>query len=288
MTSLILGTAQFGLPYGITNSEGKIQRDHVFGLLDQALENGVTCLDTSPNYGDAESILGEYSSLNRFQLVSKSSNDDQSYVPQVEQSLSRLKVNTLNVFLTHGADALTEKNADLRFARLLELKEMGLVERIGASIYSSDQIDTILANFDVDVVQVPFNVFDQRLLAEGHLKKLKSRGIAIHVRSIFLQGLLLSSDQQMSAFFDPLLAHIEKFEHFCKTHQLSRLEACCAFINSHKDDLEGVLFGVTKPTELQGVVDAFKVNPEGVMWQDLGYQDAEILDPRNWPIVSRT
>lgn len=286
MTSLILGTAQFGLPYGITNRFGKIQRDRVFRLLDDALKAGVKHLDTSPHYGEIESVLGKYSAINQFAVISKSSNDDLPYEAQVEKSLTRLGRDNLNFFLTHGADALTEEKADLRFTQLIGLKEKGLVKHIGASIYCKEQIDFILENFDVDLLQLPFSIFDQRLLEENYLQKLKARGVSVHVRSIFLQGLLLASNPPLPDYFEPLIAHLKKFSEFCKAHNLSRIQACCAFINSHQDFVDGALFGVTTANEFKEVAEAFKAEFPHLPWRDMAFFHPEKLDPRNWPVVN--
>lgn len=283
MTSFILGTAQFGLAYGITNSAKKIQKDNVFRMLEKAAEHGITYLDTAPAYGDAETVLGEYEGLNQFNIISKSSDDDGDYVEQAEATLGRLGRPMLDLYLTHGADALCGTGAEERFAGLKTLKERGLARRIGASVYTLEQIDFICGNFDVDVLQVPLNIFDQRLIVDGTLGKIASRGIAVHARSIFLQGLLLSSAQDLPEYFAPISKHLEAFDQFCQTHAISRLDACCGFIKAQFDHLDGVLFGVHTEHHLDEICTAFKTAPLGLDYAAIAYHGKQGLDPRDWP-----
>lgn len=69
---------------------------------------------------------------------------------------------------------------------------------------SPEQVDSLLSNFDFDLIQVPFNVFDARLTRDGQLSTLKNKNVEIHTRSAFLQGMLLN--------FDNLPKHFKTWE----------------------------------------------------------------------------
>lgn len=69
---LCLGTAQFGLAYGITNAAGQVQEDAVAPLLLQAQEARIGWLDTAQAYGNAEAVLGrQLPAAHGFRLISK-------------------------------------------------------------------------------------------------------------------------------------------------------------------------------------------------------------------------
>ena len=61
-------------------------------------------------------------------------------------------------------------------------------------MYNSKQLKSLLSVMTPDIVQVPVNVFDQRLIKDGSIGALSDRKIKIHIRSIFLQGLMLMDE----------------------------------------------------------------------------------------------
>ena len=190
LSRISLGTAQFGLDYGITNNTGQIDSDEADLILAECLAIGINSLDTAIAYGNSEALIGTHGQ-GRFAIISKlppipdDSSDVQGWVDEhITSSLSRLRITQLDTLLLHQPSDLTGKHGENLYSAITQLKKDRLISRFGVSIYSPQDLDGLLGNFVLDVVQTPFNVFDQRINA--HLEQLTSLGIEIHARSIFL------------------------------------------------------------------------------------------------------
>ena len=205
---LALGTAQFGYNYGITNKNGKISLKAGKKILEFAEKSGMNTIDTAMNYGNCEQQLGKLGVKNWF-IISKlppipnNCDDISSWISsKIEFSLNSLKVDYLGGLLLHRPEQLLKKNGSMIYDNLLNLKKIGKVSKIGISIYDPLELDNICSQFKFDIVQVPFNIFDRRLFYSGWLKRLKIEGIEVHVRSVLLQGLLMSSIKKTPSGFE--------------------------------------------------------------------------------------
>ena len=177
INKLAIGTAQFGLNYGVTNHSGKVKIKEVIKILDRANNSGIYTIDTSANYGNSEEVLGKIGVKN-CQVITKTImlNDDVNIVVDCfEKSLLRLNINQAEGILIHNFDDIKNKNFDVLLKRLEEFKRDDVVKKIGFSTYTPKQVDFLLENFDFDLIQLPFNVFDNRLIEGGQLKKLKKK-----------------------------------------------------------------------------------------------------------------
>jgi len=202
---LCLGTAQFGLAYGITNGTGQVSEAAVAQLLDQAEGAGIRWLDTAQAYGNAEAVLGrQLPATHGFRLISKlpaqpqpgfNPQDADAWEQALVASCQRLGVQGLDGLLLHAPADLQKPGGHHLEAWLLGLRERGLVQRIGVSIYAAQDLEGLNPAL-LDLVQLPLSLFDQRLLQGGTLARLRARGTAIHARSLYLQGLLLTPAAQ--------------------------------------------------------------------------------------------
>ena len=193
MSKLVIGTAQFGLDYGITNHDGQVPINEVKKILNFAKKNNINTLDTASNYGNSEDVLGKIC-VGDYHIITKTTslkNGANEVIKNFHHSLKKIKKTKVKGLLVHNIEEVKDSQFSVVFKQLNELKRQGLVEKIGFSTYTPKQIDFLLNNFDFDLVQLPFNVFDNRLIQGGQLKALKKKKIEIHARSIFLQGLLL-------------------------------------------------------------------------------------------------
>lgn len=198
---LCIGTAQFGLPYGITNSNGVVNETEVERILEYASKRSINLLDTAQAYGSAESVLGRtIHGHHRFHIISKlpsqhqhfySCKDAQRWEKAFHQTLLDLQQEKLDSFLLHRPTDLAKPGANHLLHWLRSLRDRGLVNRLGVSIYSSDDLYYVPEDV-LQVVQLPLSLYDQRLLTDGTIDKLSSLGTAIFARSLFLQGLLLT------------------------------------------------------------------------------------------------
>ena len=283
---LALGTAQFGLNYGIANQAGQVLINDAATILDCAAAAGLDTLDTAIAYGDSEDRLGQIG-VNQWQIVSKlpqlpdRSLDVSGWVrASVMGSLKRLKVCCLGGLLLHHPADLLGTQGDALYAAMAELKSLGVVKKIGISIYQPDELDTLLEHMAFDVVQAPFNIFDRRLIDSGWLGRLGHLGVELHVRSVFMQGLLLMPGALRPAKFQRWQPLWDEWERWLSVHQLTPLEACLRYALSF-NEIRRVIVGVDTPGQLKEIMTAASGNLPPVS-VGLRSTDVALLNPSNW------
>lgn len=288
MTQIALGTAQFGMKYGVMNQAGQVARDQVSHILDYADQEGIRLLDTAAAYGDSESILSAcINSDADFDIVTKLPNLV-SYACEKDikkiflDSLEHLGRKNIYAVLLHRADNLLGNNADQVYKALSELKLDGYVSKIGISTYFPQQVFEIFKIFDLDIVQLPLNIFDQRFISSGCIDYLKSNNIEIHVRSVFLQGLLLAKEGKLPSYFDRSKKYFDEYLAFLKKIGINQLQAAVDFIKTTEVDY--AIFGVEAVSQLKQIVTAWRVNHSDVNYGALACTDENLLIPSNWKL----
>lgn len=283
---LCLGTVQFGLPYGITNQFGQVPEVEVRRILELAASSGISLLDTAQAYGAAETVLGHcWPTDAPRRLISKLSAGAprQSWEKNLITSLQRLQTLKLDGFLLHRASDLLAPDGAALLDWLEGLRDRGLVERIGVSIYDASELEGLpLAR--LQLVQLPLSIYDQRLIRDGTVERLQDLGIAVHVRSVLLQGLLLQSSHEWPDHLSTSFRehHARWLEHL---HQegLCPLAGALGFVRAC-EGVEGVLVGVVSAQELAQVLQvwsqAVASPPEAS--RDWGWKKSVDLDPRRW------
>lgn len=230
MSKIALGTAQFGLDYGINNQRGQVPKEEVFSILSAASEAGIDTLDTASSYGNSENIIGEFikKSNKQFKIISKAGALNGSGIkPVVLSSLDKLGVDSFYGYLIHGFQHYLQ--APEMWQGLSELKLAGKIKKIGLSIYTPEELEHILRReMDLDVVQVPYNIFDRRF--EPYFPILKGKHIEIHVRSIFLQGIVFKNPEEIEDGIAMLKDKIRKISLLAEKEQLSRVSLCLNFV----------------------------------------------------------
>jgi aryl-alcohol dehydrogenase-like predicted oxidoreductase len=206
---IVLGTAQFGLNYGINNKSGRISDEELKEIFSVCIAKGIKYFDTAYSYGDSEERIGKYSRENniKFNIISKLPGCKPEEVSgTVRNSLNKLNVETFYGYLIHNTKFFNE-NPEV-FDALFKLKETGLINKIGFSLYNIDELEMLFdKKVNFDLVQVPYNIFDHRF--EPYFKILKEKNIEIHTRSVFLQGLFFMNPGNL---IGGLLAAKEKIE----------------------------------------------------------------------------
>ncbi len=294
MAGMGLGTVQFGLDYGVSNRLGRTPEIEVGRILEYAVENGMEVLDTAPGYGDCEAILGRVlPPSHRLRIVTKtpclgkasvSRRDQQSLKQSCYRSLEKLRQSELYALLVHHADDLLLPGGELLLEALRQLKQDGCINKVGVSVYTGEQIDAVLGLFTPDLVQVPVNILNQRLIQSGHLKRLKEAGVEIHARSVFLQGLLLMDIDDLGDFFKPIRHHLAGLHDDLARHGISRLAAALDFaLGCQWIDI--VLVGVAALTELVEICQAVTTRPRQPLdYSRWAHNDRRFLDPAAWPM----
>jgi aryl-alcohol dehydrogenase-like predicted oxidoreductase len=282
-----LGTVQFGLPYGISNTNGQTALDESHRILQVASENGINILDTAVSYGQSESTIGSFHSGN-FKVVTKIpflNLESPQIGKQVTRHFnsSRLQLNSDSVYglLLHRPDQLLEPRGKEIWHELEILKNTGVVEKIGISISSFFDLDTILNQYAIDLVQAPFNPFDQRLISGGWLKRLKSQGVEIHSRSAFLQGLLLMEQHEIPMKFHRWASNFDHWHTSLRDLGISPLEACLQFPFSIPE-IDCVLVGVNSVVHLGEILGISQKEFVDDYWSSFECNDDLLISPSLW------
>ena len=287
MSKLALGTVQFGIDYGI-NSGVKVETDEVSRIINYARNNGINLLDTAQLYGSSEKVLGDANTQD-FNVVSKTRGFDKEDITEsianfvisdLNQSLKLLKRNSLYALLVHHGEDLLRPGGEIIFNKLQILKDKGLVSKIGVSAYIDNQLINIIDRFDIDIIQLPMNILDSRLIDNGLLNKIYSKGIEIHTRSIFLQGLLLMNPKKRPKIFDRWSSLWKIWDEWLYDNKLSALEATLRYMIS-LPEISRVLVGVDNKDQLQNIIKALKGNIPTIP-KELSINDPHLLNPGNW------
>ena len=291
---LCLGTAQFGLAYGITNTSGQVSEAEVGRVLCEANQARICWLDTAQAYGNAEAVLGcQLPAAHGFRLISKlpaqpqpefSAQDVDAWEQAFRASCQRLGMRGLDALLLHAPADLAKPGGQHLEAWLLGLREQGLVQRLGVSIYAAEELDGVNQAL-LDLVQLPLSLYDQRLLQSGTLARLRSRGTSIHARSLYLQGLLLTPAAQWPRWVSTeVLAHQQALEALAEQRNCRLIDLALGFAREQQD-LEAVVLGVCSVRELSELQQAWAaVSPwQEDEWRIWALQDSDMLDPRCWP-----
>lgn len=248
---LCLGTVQFGLKYGIKNEiKRQPTNEESFSVLKMAIDSDVTCFDTASVYGNAEDVLGEFGiGKHDVKVVSKLQPGTESIdavEKQVRLSLKRLHMNKLDGYLLHDANDFYKKSV---MKGLQLCKDKGLVEHIGVSIYEPENAIDVVKSRMIDYIQIPYNVFDQRLNKTNFFEIVETNDIKVFARSAFLQGLLLMDSDKIPSNLIIAKPWLEKFNEIIHAYDYSRTEAAFLFSYCHKG-ISKVVFGVDTKAQL--------------------------------------
>jgi len=282
---LALGTAQFGLAYGIASPQPQIGFAESKAIIDSASRQGMTVLDTAMGYGDSESRLGQigvqtWKVISKLPEVPAGENVTTWITTAVKASLEKLKIESLYGLLLHRpAQLLSDKGPEI-YAALQRLKADGLVQKIGVSIYQPGELDSIFSFAEVDLVQSPLSVLDRRLINSGWLDRLADRGVEVHARSVFLQGLLLMSADQRPAKFDRWASLWASYHEWIASTGLTPLQACIAYVSS-LPQVQQVVVGVNGLNHINEILQA-QTRQEPIWTPDLATEDEQLLNPLAW------
>jgi aryl-alcohol dehydrogenase-like predicted oxidoreductase len=257
-------------------------------MLQFASGSGVDMIDTAIGYGESEICLGE-AGVRDFKLITKlpaippGCIDVSGWVnEQVSASIARLGVEALYGLLLHRSADLLSSNGKSLYHALQKLKDDGQVGKVGVSIYSPQELNAIEQSFSLDLVQAPFNLVDQRLRSTGWLDRLKSIGIEVHARSVFLQGLLLVPRADVPVQFARWERLWDRWHQWLSANNVSALEACLAFPLGI-EGIDRVVVGADNLNQLKQIMDA-SVSPLSIVsFPNLQSDEVNLINPAYWP-----
>lgn len=254
---LILGTAQFGLKYGITNKKGKTPLKEIKKIIKLQKKNKINFLDTAQAYNFEKTHKNL--NLKNFNLIIKlnpfqnKKNADKLLINSVMDIKKSLKMKNIFCLMVHHSKDLLMEDGDKLYKALKYLKDKKITKKIGFSTYGTENIFKILKKFKFDVVQTTFNPFDRRILKNGIYKRLKKKGIEVHVRSIFLQGLLLLKKNKIPNKLRKFENQFKKWNNFVKNTDIKPLDICLNYALSQNFDK--IIVGINNCKQFKQILD---------------------------------
>lgn len=284
---IALGTANFGQRYGVANLAGHLSSDQIKAILHEAFASGIRHLDTAVAYGDSEKVLGRvglrgWSIITKLPPLPPEEQDAQRWVHRlVAQSLERLNIQSLEGVLMHRPADLLESSGQEIYDALHGCKTEGFVSKIGISIYDPSELDSIICRYPLDIVQAPYNVLDRRLATSGWMQRLHSKGLEIHVRSAFLQGLLLMAREDRPAKFNRWNPVWNAWHEWLCGNKIEALHACLGWVMTHPE-VTKIVVGVDGLRHLREILSANELESP-VPPESLARNDLDLINPSRWP-----
>lgn len=254
-------------------------------ILRAAVKAGVSYIDTAPAYGNAESVLSRVRrSLGySFRTISKTMPGDlpSNVVAKARISAELARPEVLDTLLVHHPADLEGLAGDRLWNAMQKLVQEGVCNRLGISASMTDNPIELANRFEPAVMQLPVSLLDQRAITTGVLSTLVARGVEVHARSIFLQGLILSREEQLPQAVRHIFPEIIKRRNMISGAGLDVLQACVAFAVS-RSELTRIVVGVTSAMQLEQILSSANCDSCGLDWSDLGLDDPVVLDPSRW------
>jgi aryl-alcohol dehydrogenase-like predicted oxidoreductase len=287
LSKISLGSAQFGSSYGISNVSGPIDQKVTCDILQLAFDVGILHIDTARSYPNSETFLGRCG-VSRFNIVTKmptipnTIKDVKKWIlTEFNRSLSNLRVDKICGLLLHDSRSLLSTNGEEIIKSLEELRVNGLVDKIGVSVYTPQELSEVYNRFKVDLIQLPLNIFDRRFEESGWLNTLKKDGVEIHARSIFLQGLLLLPRNRIPAKFEIWAHNWSNYHSYLRKSGYSALELCLNY-PLNLLNIDKVVLGVDSPQHLREIVTCAKNDMVTINSEQLSTNEKLLIDPSCW------
>lgn len=278
---LILGTVQFGLNYGVNNTQGKPERENVFQILSFAYKNGIRYLDTAELYGNSHDLIGEFHQLNpdkKFEIITKFPHDfNISLEDKINTYLDQLAVNHIHAILFHSFESYKTHKIEL-------IEKINNVDKIGVSVYTNEQMEVVINDSNIDIIQLPFNLLDNTNLRGDLLKKAKEKNKIIHTRSAFLQGLFFMKKDSPNKIRAKLEKELNIIFDISLKYSIS-LGSLALNYCLRQPNIDGVLIGVDSLAQLKENISYAVSDISDEYVRDINtirINDVELLNPSLW------
>jgi aryl-alcohol dehydrogenase-like predicted oxidoreductase len=285
--SLIIGSAQFGLDYGISNKNGVVAVSEIKKIINLAESNHINEIDSAVNYGSSQAAIG---SINSSLIVSSKlpaidldgDNVEQNITEIITTSLKTLnRANLKNLYL-HNPNQLFEPNGALLYNCLKKLQADKLIKGIGMSVYEPDELEKLMQYFDFDTVQIPFSLVDQRFASNNLLERLVMKNVEINCRSIFLQGLLLMPYKKIPEKFKKWESLFRVWGEWLYENKIDPAHACIAGVKQNQQ-IHNIVIGVESADQLNQAIK-FHNMPDNLVtnFPDISSNDTNLVNPSKW------
>ena len=281
---IIIGSANLNNKYGL---EKNIIRLNEFNtLLNIAFNKGVNIIDTSPSYKNSEEIIGNVKK--KFKIITKipklpaslkNSNIENWVEKIITNSKKKFKKKIIYAVLIQNAEILLSSKGRIIYKTLIKLRKLGYFNKIGISIYNPYFLEKIESRFKFNIIQLPYNIFYRKVFDQKLLKKLKSKKVEIHARSVFLQGLLLKKNLKLPKKLNLLKKAIIKWNIWLKNRKISAIEACLNLILQNRY-IDKLVIGFDSVDNFDEII---KIKKKKIDFKQFKFQiKKNLLDPRSW------
>lgn len=279
MKKISIGTAQFGLKYGVNNKEGKLSQSEINKIINFCIKKKIYHFDTSQSYGDAENKIGVYLKKHKKKLKITTK---VSYLKfnSIKKSIDRLNCIPDTVLFHNFKDFLNNSFRE----KIIKECENYNIKKIGVSIYKNDQLNKVFKVTKINVVQLPLNIIDRYFLESKLLDKLRKKKFEIQIRSIFLQGLLLTNKNSINKKFPQLKKNIEILRNLAQLNKMSINELCLLWAFSIKK-INRIIIGIDNINQLKENLNILKMKKKLIkkdLISKIDFKNSKVLDPRNW------
>ena len=281
---LVIGSAQLGMDYGLFNNK-KISFKEFKKIEKLVLKSKINFIDTATSYGDSEKIIGN-SKLKNLHIITKIKIPNEKNIhiknwvlKEISKSLIKLKINKIYGVLIHDYKDLLGKNGKKYLLSLQELKRRNIIKNIGISVYEPQEIKKIWNFWKPDIIQIPFNPIDNRILESGWFNILKKFKVKIYARSIFLQGLLINEDSSFKINKNYKII-LNKYKNWCLRNNISLMQGCLHFVKQFKK-IDYLVVGFNNYNQLKEIIDVFK-EKQIIIPRKFSTNKINLIDPRKW------
>jgi aryl-alcohol dehydrogenase-like predicted oxidoreductase len=281
---LVMGSAQLGMNYGLFNNK-KISRKEFKKIEKLVINSKIKFIDTAIRYGESENIIGS-SKLKNLNIITKIKIPNKKNIhiknwalKEISKSLIKLKINKIYGVLIHDYKDLLGKHGKNYLLSLQELKRKKIIKKIGISVYEPQEIKKIWKFWKPDLIQVPLNPLDNRILDSGWVDILKKFKVKIFARSVFLQGLLINENKSLRINKNEKII-LNKFRNWCYKNNVSLLQACLHFIKQFKK-IDYLVVGFNNSNQLKEIIDVFK-KKQIIIPKKFSTNKINLIDPRKW------
>ena len=275
----IIGSANFTQKYGIISN--KVSDKEIKKILNLAKKKDINTIDTAESYLKNSNILKNIDNNFKFTTKIKANTNWASFEfcqKKIEDHFKNLNTNKIEIVFFHDVGILLRKNGDKIFQNLELLKKKNFFKKIGLSIYDTNILDDLLKKYNFDVVQCPFNILDRRILNSGYFDKLKKLGKETHIRSIFLQGLLINKSFHKKKYFRKWNFFFNKWFDYMEKNNISPIDYCLSDLMKY--DFDRILIGINNSENLKEILNFKTVNKNKMI--NFEISDRKLIDPRKW------
>lgn len=275
----MIGSANFTQRYGADST--KIKSNEIKKILNLAKKNNIYLIDTAEAYINKKDVFKNVDKKFKFstKIIPNSKWVSLEFCQkELERHFKSLNNNKIETILFHDVKILFTKIGFKIFRNLEILKKKKYFQKIGLSIYDTQCLSYINTSYDLDVIQCPYNILDRRILTSGWYDKLKSKGIEIHIRSIFLQGLLVNKLVYKKKYFEKWKKKFSEWFIWLENNNISPIDYCFSDLLNY--DFDKIIIGINNSKNLEEVINFRTINKNKMI--NFSISDKKLIDPRNW------